>query len=139
MILIEDTIDELISKGIEHRDSFESFKESLSLENWAREFATIEINLPRQTGKTSYIKSRSRKQDLIIVPNLMDKSYKNSTCPVMSGFKDIENFFIRRGGSAEFVFVDEAMLYFRTHNRDEFYRILAPKTQYFVLLGTPCS
>ena len=63
-------------KGLEPRQEFTQF---ISYQTWLREFATYQIDLGRQTGKTSTIIHGACKDDVIITHNHHMKTYIRNT------------------------------------------------------------
>lgn len=60
-------VDDLVQLNIANRQKVTHLAEEFPIHAWVREFATVRCDIGRQTGKTSYIKSRATFNDMIIV------------------------------------------------------------------------
>jgi len=77
---------------------------SLSGESWLREYQTVGITAPRQSGKTSLIASRATARDVILVPTVrLANLYASCDAKVIDTYEADA----LRGFVPEYVYVDE--------------------------------
>ena len=114
----------------------------------AREIATVNVNIHRRCGMTSYIISRARPCDLVIVGNRdMLQVYKNANTKVMTASEvqaGIDGHWAGRSdiGPYNRLWIDGPMMVFDERgghgylSREKMYYYFAEKVNQFIMLGT---
>ncbi len=119
-------------------DNDPCIKEELSITDWAKEFATVNINLGRRTGKTTAINTLSGSLDnsMVICYNytLLKLQYKGNYDAITAaqlGHRDIVD-------KPSFIFIDEPYLISSSIPKDTIYKKLATTEfpQCFIFVGT---
>jgi len=134
-------IDGLIELNLNRRELFNKQPyTNMGLIEIAMSFCTIECNIGRQSGKTTYIKSKINNDTLIIVPNHNYKKHYLS-CGMNNNIKTIHSFISKSAWPNRFyktIFFED--LSFTKHNANfyEVYEALVyhyPFQQTFIFLG----
>lgn len=66
-------LDFLIGLNLQNQYRFSTQETFISKQQWCKEFATVRCDIGRQSGKTSYIKSRATIGDLVIISKYAQK------------------------------------------------------------------
>lgn len=143
------TVDSLVRLNEDMQLELEDVRKSMNPAMWAVEMATVSVSAGRRLGKTTYIKSRARCADLIIVPNTMMKAeYKGTRATVVTaselgqyGYGSTKYRGLSVARSYNRVYVDEPALVFKLLNLGDFYNGLTGAGGHvccantFILLG----
>ncbi len=134
-------VDYMIAYNKEIRDSFplSAYHEMSDIE-FVEEFCTINCNVGRSVGKSTYIGRRAGINDLVIVPGHYAKRSGLATIMTASEVSRIPETCRGRPSKPKYVniYVDEPRLCEQYLSRKHMYNILVcSKLQTFILLGTP--
>lgn len=133
-------VDYMIAYNKEIRDSFPlSAYHEMSDVQFVKELCTINCNVGRRVGKSTYIDRRAGINDLVIVPG---HSAKRSGLATVMTASEVSRLFDTYRGRTQpkyvNIYVDEPRLCEQYLSREHMYNILVcSKLQTFILLGTP--
>lgn len=139
-------VDSLVRISEDNQLQAEHYRDTMHPGAWLRDMSTVMTMVPRQVGKTSYIMSRARCADLIIVHNhAMKDQYQGSRAEVVSA-PELSRFmrqFIGAKRGFNRVYVDEPRLVFTNgFTSDELYSFFCGEyrantcANMFIMLGT---
>lgn len=117
-------------------------KYNLDSVHYAKEFNTISISLPRQVGKSTYIKLNCKEDDLIVIHSECNRNYyKNVKSEVIKWSDYSKLFFKGKRVNYDTVWVDEPSIIFFNYNKQEFYNTILTAHEFpyevrFIMLGT---
>lgn len=124
--------------------TFEDNKRYMSKSQWTRDMATVNLSVPRQVGKTSYIIKRASCADLVIVHNQAMKDLYRGACALVVTPPELNRLNrgrVQRGFHR--VYVDEPRLVFTSgFSLDELYSLFDGSqcspycANMFIMLGT---
>jgi hypothetical protein len=122
-------IDALVEYGLEYQTKYVAeYEQEMSVGVFAKEFRTVGVNLPRRSGKSTYIGSRATEEDVIIVAYYeMKRMFMQAHSPkaeVIYAGQTLERDHVRR------VYIDEPRLC------DLRELPFIGKAQQYILLGT---
>jgi len=148
--LFAEDVDRIIELNKLFRKQFTKHVDSMGTISFAYEFCTVQVNAGRQTGKTSYIASRARPGDLVVVANTAMKKHFRDYYALQDGIEvftadDVDKMdspitrALRINQTVNFknVYVDEPKLVFAGVMQHVFYKNLTNEDDEttFVMLG----
>ena len=134
-------VDDLVRINKETRHNLKNLVMDITMTQYATEVATVHCNIGRRTGKTSYIISRAKPTDLVIVHNdMVIRSMYPSSINVLTS-SSVYSFMDQLRGKRvriypSTIYIDEPRLCSSYKPLFEIYSLLAKSPdQTFVLLG----
>lgn len=107
-------VDSLIRISEDNQHNLDHYRSAMYRGQWLRDVATVQLTVPRQLGKTSYILKRANCADLIIVHNhAMKRQYEGTRAQVIAAH-EVDRFLRYTGVKQRFnrVYIDEPRLVF---------------------------
>lgn len=134
----ENIVNEMIKENLRLRKRYEDVKGNISLISYAIDLCTVNVDLGRRCGKTTYINKHATKQDLVVVSHRIQypkPEWSNTNVCLLENVMT-HSF---RGRTFDNIYVDNSRLVFE-NNRSrvfDFYNelIRQPKELTFILFG----
>jgi hypothetical protein len=126
-------IDGLIELNQSRRKLFNQ-KDLMFPVEFAQEFCVVRCDIGRRSGKTEYIRSRAKKDDLVIAhsESSLDVSYRDLVCETKSA-RNLRNLKPKR---FNMIFIEEPSFVFDRFSMSDIFGLLVRDAdQTFVLLG----
>lgn len=106
-------LDMALDENLKRQQVFASNKQAISATDWLLEYATVQLNFGRQTGKTTAIQRRATSRDLVVTWNSANARWLAAEAffkPQIVTIRNLEEpAYAIRGHSYDRIWVDNAM------------------------------
>lgn len=138
-------VDDAVALNIAHQIRHDDNRRYIGAPHWLHDYATVDINVGRQSGKTLYINKRMTPVDLVIVHNtesIRQFEGKDNVVTIETMFNYLRRDGMYRGRTNPHavynkIYIDEPAMCLAHGRRDQFYSFAGGVANMIIMLGTP--